>query len=133
MKKLVVALILALMSLTAFGQIVHSDIYRYEFHLGDYVFKGIGFTNDSGNGEYKIYDLESEEVVKLSTFIKQNKEKIEEKYGVDISQVSEGIRTVSVVVYEKGYLESLNESKRLEKERKKMEINERLNKLNEIF
>lgn len=127
------------MSLTAFGQIVKVNPYRYEFHIGDYVLKYAWYYAEEGNGLYEG-EFDWVEAQELAKFVKKNKEKLEKKFGVDIStiKVSDGntlsmTKTVSIYIYEKGYWDRLKNEIRLEEENRNREIEKRLNSLNEIF
>ena len=131
MKKIITIIVAILVSVVANAQIVRSDYMgkaeKVEFHLGDYTFvTGLRFYGDEiSNYNYCLYLDDSLESIKVWNFIVSNKEKIEEKYGVILENISYERVCVSMKVYtpsEYQYICSKREK----------ESNDRLNRLNSL-
>lgn len=89
MKKIVIALVFALMSISAFGQITFGEglsSHQCTFKLGDYVFTGTYF---GGHAELSCRINDYDESESVADFISSNRYEIGEKYGVTITNVRE--------------------------------------------
>lgn len=89
MKKIIIVIIMAIMSISAFGQITFGEgllSHQCTLKLGNYVFTG---TYIGGKAELtcKINDYNESESV--ADFISSNREEIGEKYGFTITNVRE--------------------------------------------
>lgn len=143
MKKIVIAFVLALMSIFANGQIVRKDKNEYfeaiEFHLGDYVFEGPSYLKRTGEQttyDYRVYLNSIEEASELYKLIMNNKREIEAKYNVFIEKVVFHYNTTFVEAYIYNSEEEYNAIKAAEiakekaiQDKMKEEMNKRLNSI----
>lgn len=143
MKKIVIAFVLALMSIFANGQIVRKDKNEYfeaiEFHLGDYVFEGPSYLKRTGEQttyDYRVYLNSIEEASELYKLIMNNKREIETKYNVFIEKVVFHYNTEFVEAYIYDSEEEYNAIKDAEiakekaiQDKIKEEMNKRLNSI----
>lgn len=138
MKKFIIAIVFALMSITSFGQI--SKVGGcYEFKLGEYVLTTSHLYWDDAYQEvvHTLFtsDLKytSEENYALRDFIKKNKETIEERFGIVIESVNCDNHLIFVKLSRVKDLKAKNEREEYEKIVAERQKSERLNSLNNIF
>ena len=153
MKKFIVLLVMALVSLTANAQITNGGYY-YSFKLGEYAFDTEPIRDSKGNleivsnkefkqGVFYTETKDNDEAATLVFFIRNNKEKIEEKYGIHIfscGTTSMGGSKVSIRIQEQSYYEEeqmyLKYKEKIEAEKEKAELEnkvKRINSLNDIL
>ena len=138
MKKIVVALLFALMGIVANGQIVKNG-HVVEWHVGDYVFEDYwseSFGDDYVDGVwlFRIF-MEDDECANLFTFIRHNKEQLEKKYhmvinGVNCDKANNSDRYYVLVAATDADVEREIEERKQQRAQEKID---RMESLNSVF
>ena len=109
---------------------------RMEYHLGDYVFRGVA-VDDKKGGEFQTDAMDEDEYEALRKYIREHKEEIEKKHNIVILHVengsSFGIYSVRMKLYDADYYAQKVEEKEMERIRKEEEKNSRMASLERIF
>lgn len=109
---------------------------RMEYHLGDYVFKGVAVEDKKG-GEFQTSSMDRDEYDALMKYIREHKAEIEKKHNIVILHVengsSFGVCSVRMKLYDADYYAQKVEEKEMERIRKEEEKNSRMASLNEIL
>lgn len=153
MKKILIALVFALMSIVANGQIEHKTekigrfvSHYYEIKIGDYVFKTYPGKEKTTFVKESFYiekmGLELSEPQKVCEYIDKNKAAIEKKYGIMID-VCIGYHKYNSKYYKyyTGTLlismpqdyEEYELAQKHEREKREKELNSRLSSLNSVL
>ena len=148
MKKIIIAIIMALMSISAFGQVVDTGKF-YELHVGDYVDKsldsGYKFEKEHGWIDFGFDFADREEAKVFYNFLTNNKRRLENKWEIKFGDVylidrkEFGVNAVDMVKYGR-YLVSVRvifpdvyeQHKEKEAREKQEEMNKRISSLRGI-
>ena len=151
MKKIIIAIIMALMSISAFGQITDKG-KCFEMRVGDYVETSgescYNFNKESGWCSFGFDFFEKEEAKEFYNFLISNYERIGNKWGIEFDSINlldakeyglpkeyterHGRYVVSVSVIFPERYKQYKENERKKEMQKKNEMHKRLNSLKEF-